>query len=260
MTLDAAQKASLEQFDRQSRNYGPTHILSDTSDIADALRPLANGSGKSALDIATGGGHTAAFLAANGWTVTASDLSPAMLDRASELAAGRGLQITTARHEAEHLPYADASFDLVTCRLAAHHFSNPPEFVRESARVLRSGGHFLLIDGTVPDDSPKAVRWMESVEKLRDPSHGRFLSPSEWFALCAAAGFHVLHLNVTPFMQPDLEWYFDTAATTGENRALVRELVNNAPPEARAAFQISEEQGKTVWWWRRLALLATVAR
>jgi SAM-dependent methyltransferase len=258
MNLDAAQNASLEQLDRQSRNYGPSHILSDTSDISDALGPLADGTGKTALDIATGGGHTAAFLAENGWTVTASDLSPAMLERSGELAAGRGLKITTVRHEAEHLPYADASFDLVTCRVAAHHFSDPPEFVRESARVLRSGGHFLLIDGTVPDDNPKAVRWTESVEKLRDPSHGRFLSPSEWFALCAAAGFHVLSLNVTPFKQPDLEWYFDTAATTEENRALVRDLVTNAPPEAHAAFRISREDGKTVWWWRRLALLATL--
>jgi len=256
MSLNAAQQASRDQFARQSRNYGNSHILADTSDIAEALGDLASGNGRKALDIATGGGHTAVFLAENGWDVTASDLTPAMLDRVLELAAEKGVAIHTALHEAEQLPYPAEAFDLVACRVAAHHFSDPAAFVSEVARVLVPGGHFLLIDGSVPDGSLVAEEWIHSVEKLRDPSHGRFLPPAAWTKLCESAGLQIINTGLTPFKQPDLEWYFETAATPTQNRAAVVELVRSAPEEARTAFHICQEDGKTVWWWSRLALLA----
>ena len=218
MALDDIQRASREQFDRQSRNYGANHILADVSDVVQALEGLAFPESRRALDVATGGGHTAVWLAENGWNVTASDLSPAMLERAKELAASKGVALRTAQHEAERLPYASGEFQLVTCRVAAHHFSNPAAFVSEVARVLEPGGVFLLIDGSVPDGEPEAAEWIHSVEKFRDPSHGRFLSPGEWSALCQNAGLRVERCATTPFKQPDLEWYFETAGTSPANR------------------------------------------
>jgi SAM-dependent methyltransferase len=131
----------------------------------------------------------------------------------SEAAAARGLRVIARLHPAEHLPYADASFDLVTCRVAAHHFSSPPDFVRESARVLQPGGWFLLIDGSMQDDEEEAEEWLHQVEKLRDPSHHRLLTPRNWARLCQAAGLRVTHSELDPFKQPDLNWYFETAAT-----------------------------------------------
>lgn len=243
------------QFDKQSARYGRTHILSDTSDVAEVLQAILPQKG-AALDVATGGGHTAILLAKAGWSVTASDIAPGMLTECARLAAESGVAVTTCRHTAEELPYPDGSFDLVTCRVAAHHFSSPASFVRETARVLRPGGHFLLIDGSVPDDAPVAERWIHQIEQLRDPSHARFLPPAEWQALCASAGLLVEKVTLTPFKQPDLEWYFATAATSEENREAVRQLIANAPDEARKAFSLSEEDGKIVWWWVRLALLA----
>ncbi len=256
MPLDAVQLAAQEQFARQSRNYGRSHILADVSDVVAALEKIALPARAAVLDVATGAGHTGLHLASLGHEVICADLAAPMLERVREAAAERGLTVETRQHAAEELPYADASFDLVTSRIAPHHFSSPESFIRETARVLRPGGWFLLIDGSVPDDEPEAEEWLHHVEKFRDPSHHRLLSPRAWTQLCAVHDLGVLSAELRPMKQPDLEWYFETAATSPENRARVRELIATAPASARAAYRLAEEDGKTVWWWPRLTLVA----
>lgn len=256
MNLDPAQRSSRDQFEARSAHYGGSHILADTSDVSEALAGLTIPSGARALDVATGGGHAALILASLGLQVTASDISEAMVKNAVALAVGRGFLIEGALHTAEALPYPDATFFLVSCRVAAHHFSDPAAFVREAARTLSPGGYFLLIDGSIPDGDPVSVEWIHQVEKLRDPSHGRFLSPAQWKDLATASGLSVIQCTTTPLKQPDLEWYFETAGTIPASRKAVRNLVENAPPAAKGTFRIATENGKTVWWWPRLTLVA----
>ena len=256
MKLDPVQRAAQEQFSRQSERYGRGHILEEISDVAEALHHVSLPAGAAVLDVATGGGHTGIYCATLGHEVTLSDVSPAMLERAARLAAERGVSVRVNEHAAEHLPYATASFDLVTCRVAAHHFSSPAAFVRETARVLKPRGYFLLIDGSVADGETEAEEWLHAVEKLRDPSHHRFVTPLQWRSLCEEAGLQVMRSTLTPFKQPDLNWYFETAATSAENRAQVLNLVANAPASARALFRLGREDEKIVWWWQRLTLIA----
>jgi ubiquinone/menaquinone biosynthesis C-methylase UbiE len=258
-SLDSMQRASQAQFDRQAACYGSGHILRDVSDVAAALDGIQTAQLSPALDVATGAGHTAAYLAGRGIEVTAADISEGMLAETRKLAAERGLAITTRQHAAEVLPYPDGTFGLVTCRVAAHHFASVDNFLREAFRVLRPDGYLLVIDGAQPDNTPSAAEWLHRVEKLRDPSHGRFLSPAAWSGLAVKAGYEVLQCATRPFKQPDLEWYFRTAGTSEANRAEVLKLVAAAPDEARAAFGLTEEDGKTVWWWPRLTLLARKA-
>lgn len=256
MKLDEVQKAAQEQFAKQSHRYGRGHVLENIEDVRDAIARISPPPRAQVLDVATGGGHTGLFLAGLGHDVTLADIAQPMLERAAKAAAERGLTVQTRQHSAEEFPYPDAQFDLVTCRVAAHHFSSPEKFVRESARVLKSGGHFLLIDGTIEDDQPEAEEWAHKVEKLRDPSHNRLLTPRTWSRLCEAAGLDVQHVEVNPFKQPDLNWYFDAAATSPENRAKVLELIAHAPESARNLFRLGNEDGKIVWWWQRLTLIA----
>jgi ubiquinone/menaquinone biosynthesis C-methylase UbiE len=258
-TLDEVQRTSQAQFDRQSHRYARGHILADTTDVAELIARVPPRPTRRALDVATGAGHTGLFLAAAGWQVTLADLSAAMLAQAEKQATERGLHVVARQHSAESLPYPDESFDLVTCRVAPHHFSDPAAFVRESARVLAAGGSLAVIDGSVEDGQAEAEDWLQQVEKLRDPSHQSFIARGRWRALCESAGLRVDYAELQPFLQPDLNWYFDTAATSPENRILVLRLIENAPESARRLFQLRDERasgGKITWYWQRLSLLA----
>jgi ubiquinone/menaquinone biosynthesis C-methylase UbiE len=156
------------------------------------------------LDVATGAGHTALAMAPHVAQVVASDLTPEMLDVARGLAKQRGVSnISFADAEAEDLPFKDQSFDLVTCRIAPHHFADVPRFVSEVARVLRRDGVFGLVDNISPDDAGAADTY-NAFEKLRDPSHGRCLAVQEWLALLEQAGLAIRHCELL-----DKEMEFD---------------------------------------------------
>jgi ubiquinone/menaquinone biosynthesis C-methylase UbiE len=140
------------------------------------------------LDIATGAGHTALAFAPKVAKVTASDITPEMLQQARKLAKERKLgNVVTAQCAAHDLPFPDTSYHLVTCRLAAHHFRDPKAFVREAARVLIPGGTFALVDNVSPEEANLAARY-NAFEKLRDPSHGRCLAVEEWTKIIRDAG------------------------------------------------------------------------
>jgi len=254
--LNEIQRASSEQFGRQSRHYAKGHVLENVDDIRAALKHIPLPAKAKVLDIATGAGHTGLFFADLGHDVMLADIAQPMLDRALEAAKQRGLKVQTRLHSAEELPYPDKSFDLVTCRVAPHHFSSPAQFVRETARVLKASGQFLLIDGTVEDDQPEVEEWVHRLEKLRDASHNRLLTPGAWRGLCANNGLRVIHSDVSAFKQPDLNWYFETAGTPPENRKQVLDLITNAPESVRRFIGLANEDGKIVWWWQRLTLVA----
>jgi SAM-dependent methyltransferase len=159
-----------------------------------------------ALDIATGAGHVALALAPHLAHVVASDLTPQMLGVARGLAGERNiLNMSVADVRAEALPFADATFDLVTCRIAPHHFDDVRAFVTESARVLRPGGLFGLVENVSPDPSmmegdadvlATAADEYNAFEKHRDPSHVRCLTLAEWRDLVAQAGLKERHVEL----------------------------------------------------------------
>ncbi|MEX1020400.1 MAG: class I SAM-dependent methyltransferase [Litorilinea sp.] len=145
-----------------------------------------------ALDIATGAGHFALAFAPHIGHITATDLTPKMLKVAADLAHTRAVtNISFQEADAQNLPFAPASFDLVLCRIAPHHFPDVARFVQECARVLRPGGIFVLVDNVVPEG--EAGAFINDFERRRDPSHARALSQAEWRAQLEAAGFAVTH-------------------------------------------------------------------
>ncbi len=121
------------------------------------------------LDVATGGGHVARRLREEGCTVITVDPAPGMKPDVVS--------------SAEELPFADGSFDVVTCRIAAHHFPDIRAAVAEMARIAQR--LVVIEDNVFIDDA------VEEAERLRDPTHVRCYSEDEWKELLVGAGLEV---------------------------------------------------------------------
>jgi ubiquinone/menaquinone biosynthesis C-methylase UbiE len=191
---DDEKKAQVQDyFARTAEGYIASFSHRSGNDLQRLIELGEWDSSLQALDIATGGGHTALAIVPHVAQVTVTDLTPRMLEKAREFLLAQG--VTNAQFQvadAEQLPFAAASFDRVTCRIAPHHFPNMAQAVKEVARVLKTGGLFLLIDCMAPSD-PELDEFDNTVEKWRDPSHGRSCTAEEWQAFFAQAGLQIEH-------------------------------------------------------------------
>ena len=180
------------------------------------------------LDVATGGGHTALRFAPLVKRVVAMDISPAMLDAAEAFIIAKGVKNVSFRlGDAENLPFSDESFDLVTCRIAPHHFPDAFRFVMESVRVLKPGGMLLVQDHALPEDDA-AARYIDAFERLRDPSHNRAFSESEWVRMLQDAGLAVEHTEKIVKRHEFRPWS-ERQACTPQVVAQLVQMVENAP-------------------------------
>jgi SAM-dependent methyltransferase len=157
---------------------------------------------RTALDVATGGGHVARRLREAGLEVVTCDQAP-------------GMQPDVICR-AEDLPFAGASFDVVACRVAAHHFEDVEAAVRELARVARD--RVLLADNVYLGDQE------EQADRLRDPTHVRNYTEDEWLRLFDRAGLRVEDV-VRSEKRIELAPWLERAGCEGDEAASVRELL-----------------------------------
>jgi len=179
------------QFGAAAEAYGTSLVHADTSALQRVVELASPKPGDAALDLATGAGHTALALAPRVARVIAYDLTREMLLETRRNAAARGLaNVHTQQGPAEKLPFRDASFDIVTVRQAPHHFADVRSAIREMARVAKPGARIVIVDSTSPEEPNLASQW-DHIERLRDPSHVRNYSPTQWRAMIADAGLRV---------------------------------------------------------------------
>ncbi|MEO1286309.1 MAG: class I SAM-dependent methyltransferase [Chloroflexota bacterium] len=173
------------------------------------------------LDIATGGGHTALKFTPLVKSVIASDLTPTMLDVAEKFIREQDINNVAFKvADAEDLPFANEQFDLVTCRIAPHHFPDIAQFVRESARVLKVGGLLLVQDHVLPENSDVATI-VDKFEKVRDPSHHHALSASAWIETFTDAGLTVKTTRELTKRHQFIDW----AKRQGNDEVTIAQLV-----------------------------------
>lgn len=145
------------------------------------------------LDVSTGAGHTALAFAPRVSRVVATDLTPEMLDAARRLSTEREMRnVQFASADAHGLPFGERTFDLVTNRIALHHYPDARGAVSEMARVCKRGGIVSLVDNVVPPDDQVAA-YLNQFERLRDPSHHCAHPVRHLEAFFADAGLIVEH-------------------------------------------------------------------
>ena len=219
-----------------------------------------------ALDVATGAGHTAAAFAPHVARVVASDLTPEMLVQVAKLAAERAFtNMETALADAENLPFPDRTFDLVTCRIAPHHFPNIALFLAEAHRVLKPGGIFALVDNVSPDpettpgfskaDLRDAALGYNAFEKVRDPSHGRALATAEWLELIEETGLRLRHREHAPKAMDFASWV-KTMQVPAETVPRLKSMLDDAAPALKAFLKPATVDGKLGFTLDELIVIA----
>jgi ubiquinone/menaquinone biosynthesis C-methylase UbiE len=197
----------------RAEQYRTSAIHSSGDDLDLVVEWCEPGPGVEVLDVATGGGHVARRLREQGANVVTVDPAPGM--QADVIA------------PAEHLPFADASFDAVACRVAAHHFSDVLASVKEMARVAKH--RVVICDNVFVSETG------EEADRLRDPSHVRNYSAPEWHSFFELAGLRVT--DEEHFARDtDFEQWLERTGCTGDDAARVRELLGDRVLDGRLSL------------------------
>jgi ubiquinone/menaquinone biosynthesis C-methylase UbiE len=246
-----------QQFGAHAAAYATSTVHAKGASLGRLVELVAPEPHWQALDIATGAGHTAAAFAPHVARVIASDLTDEMLKEAAKLAAAKGFaNMETAHADAESLSFADAAFDLVTCRIAPHHFPDIAAFVGEAWRTLKAGGVFTVVDNIAPDtestpgftdaELSDAALAYNAFEKLRDPSHGRCLGMAEWSEVLAKRGFKIAGKERLP-KDMEFEPWAERMGCDPATVSRLRTMLTGGAPALKAFLRPREEEGK-LWF------------
>jgi len=210
----------LEQFSRQALPFSTAAMINDKGAlkmIVDAAQP---GPEDTVLDVACGPGLVVCALAPFAKRITGIDMTPAMLDRARQVATKQGVRnVDWHQGDVYLLPYAANTFTIVVTRYSFHHLLDPAAALREMARVCAAKGRIVVVDAYAPEDPDQAAEF-NRIERLRDPSHVCSLSLSGLKDLFAQAGLP----------EPRITLY--------ELRAEVRDLLARAFPNPGDEIEI----------------------
>ncbi|MED1204023.1 class I SAM-dependent methyltransferase [Heyndrickxia acidicola] len=231
-----------DQFGKNAESYVSSLIHKKGKDLAKMIE-IANLQGNErAVDIATGGGHTANAFAPFVQKVTAVDLTSEMLTAAEKFIKQNGnLNVDFLQGDAENLPLEKESFEIVTCRIAPHHFPHVDKFVSEVYRILVFGGQFLLDDNVAPERK-EFDEFYNTVEKIRDYSHFRAWKKTEWIQMLEQEGFVIeetYRFEKTFMFQ---EWC-DRMRLQESVKAELNEIMAKAADPIKKKFSIQIENG-----------------
>ena len=232
-----------DQYAAVAAAYRTSRVHATGPDLDRMIDLLAPAGDETAIDLGTGAGHAALRLAAHVARVEAIDLVPEMLEQAALLVAERGVSnIGFHACDVRALPFADGTFDAAVSRVSAHHWADVPAGIAEAARVLRPGARMVVIDTIAPPE-PALDSFINAVEILRDPSHGRDIAMAEWVRILEAAGFRVDVAETTTIPLDAADW-FARSRTAAWREEAARRMLCEAPSGARETFRIDDDGGR----------------
>ncbi len=224
---DEQQQRVQERFGAFAERYVTSAVHQSGYSLGRLIELVNPRPGQRALDVATGGGHVALGLARAGVSVIAGDLTAKMLGAARTYIQGEGVNASYARLDAQHLPFASDSLDLVTCRIAPHHFPDVAGFVQECVRVVHPGGIVGIVDQIGPPKR-KAADYVNAFERLRDPSHVWEYSQREWEKFFTKANLAIQHRELAR-NRLDFTWWTQMQNNDPATVQRLRILLAQAP-------------------------------
>jgi ubiquinone/menaquinone biosynthesis C-methylase UbiE len=244
------QQGNLAQqvFGPQASVYATSQVHVSDESLEAIKRLVLPGQYRWALDLGTGAGFTAFAMTQCSQKVLAADPTRPMLQQTRRIGQERQLtNLLLSQNVAEALPIASGSLDLVTCRVAAHHFTDLEKALDEVGRVLKKGGALVIADSVAPEDDIVA-RWMNDVELRRDFSHVRNRPVSELEAMLAERSMDIVQQERTRIYLHFNDWVARTATPPAEVDTLRRDFLS-ASPAVREAFQIEPLDGDIHFSW-----------
>ncbi len=233
-----------DQFTRQAVQFAasPVHHSQAALDLlVDAAAPKPT---DVALDVACGPGSVVMTFARRVSRAEGLDATEAMLDEARKLAAASGTaNVAWHRGDAYALPFADASFDIVSCRYAFHHMQEPARALAEMIRVCRPGGRVVVCDAVASDDPAKAAA-LNAMERHRDPSTVEFRPLAFYTDAFRDAGLPKPTLSFYG-VPVEREGLVERSFPVGDDRARLRAMVD-AAVEGDAMGVNARRDGDTV--------------
>jgi ubiquinone/menaquinone biosynthesis C-methylase UbiE len=221
-------------FDDASINYLKSSDHKFGSDIEYITNYFGKNDFQYHLDIATAAGHFCRFF--NSKTKVVSDLSFNMLKTAS-----KNFNFDFyIQNKAEYLPFKSELFDLVTCRIALHHFTNPELFFKEVYRCLIDGGMFVLIDSIVDVDDT----YLNAIEFVRDDSHIRSYTFFE-IAEFTKNIFRLENFNLI-YKKHDFAEWSTRLNNTKENVKKVENLFFDLPENVKSELAVEINKNKVI--------------
>jgi ubiquinone/menaquinone biosynthesis C-methylase UbiE len=217
----------VDQFSRQAELFAQSPALHNEAALSLLVEAAKPRPGDLSLDVACGPGSVVVAFARLVRKSAGLDATPAMLRQGEKLAAANQIaNVEWHRGDVYALPFADNSFDIVTCRFAFHHMQEPARALAEMQRVCRVGGRIALCDGIATDDPEKSAAF-NRMEKHRDPSTVEFRTLGWHLALFKTAG---LPAPETHFYQVPAERERLIAASfpANDDRALLRRMIDDS--------------------------------
>jgi ubiquinone/menaquinone biosynthesis C-methylase UbiE len=239
--MKTPEQTAREIFGERAAFYTTSSTHADPQVLARVVELAAPQADWSALDVATGTGHTAFALASHVARVVGTDLTPQMLAEGKKLAQERDVaNVRFCLADVHALPFDDGAFHVVTCRRAAHHFSDIARALREMRRVLCKGARLVIDDRSVPEDDFVDER-MNHLDCLHDESHVRQYRPSAWTRMLTQAGFAVESVELYTKHRP-LTSLTDGVSTETVQR--IHAIVGGLNDDQRKTLNLVEKEGQ----------------
>jgi ubiquinone/menaquinone biosynthesis C-methylase UbiE len=243
------------QFTRQADAYAATAQARDEAAHTMLVEMCGPAPEAYVLDVACGPGFLTMAFARRCAAAVGLDATDAMLSMARAEAEKRGLShVSFEKGTATALPFAPASFDIVSCRAAFHHFPEPGRVLGEMCRIVKPGGKILIADTVTSEDPIEADKHNE-IERLCDPTHVKALTMTEFHELFRTNRLEII-TDLPGRISYDLDGWILHGGPTPDIEKEIRRRFEEALKKDRTGLHIRSKEGRILFTHQTLVLVA----